>query len=83
MTDTSKMTKDLISKRVKVGAGSPAGRRYSNLVGQLQEVPALDSDWRRANLLASIRRQVAEVAQIQRDGGRYVHGNHFPSQGAM
>jgi hypothetical protein len=76
MTDTTRMTKDLIAKRVKVGAGSPAGRRYSNLVGQLQEVPELDSDWRRTNLLAAIQQQVAEAAQIQRDGGRYVHGNH-------
>jgi hypothetical protein len=67
---THPLTAPLIEKRRVVGATSPYGRRLSMLVEQL-------------NNGVSPVQTIREIEQIQRDGGRYVHANHFPSQGAM
>lgn len=59
------LIKGLIAYRARpdVGAASPKGRRVSLLIEQLENgVPSTQT--------------IAEIAKIQKDGGRYVHANH-------
>jgi hypothetical protein len=70
------LIKGLIVRRGKAGPATPEGRRCSNLAGQIANVPLVESDWQRANLLEAMQRQSMSLEQIQRDGGLYVHSNH-------
>lgn len=64
---THPLTAQIIARRVKVGADTPEGRRLSMLKEQLENptVPA-----------SQVAQTIAEIEQIQRDGGQYVHSNH-------
>ena len=75
---THPLTSPLIEKRRQVGATNPGGRRYSNLIGELENVETVAEPWRRSNLLAGIQRTIAAIQQIRRDGGQYIHANHMP-----
>jgi len=70
MTDLRSTIPDIIARRATVGASTPIGRRLSLLVEQIGNG-------------VSPAQTVAEIAQIQRDGGRYVHEHHGHSKGAM
>lgn len=63
MTDLRSTIPALIARRQTVGASSPEGRRLSLLVEQIENG-------------VSPAQTVAEIEQIQRDGGRYIHANH-------
>lgn len=56
----------LIAMRVKFGADRPAGHRCSNLVEQLDNYRTATGD-QKANLEASIRQQVTDLANLAGD----------------
>lgn len=80
---THDLTKALIARRVVVHAGSSEGRRLSMTSEIVKNLPLAETDWQRANMAESLARITREIPQIRADGGQYVHGNHFPGQGAM
>ena len=59
----SDLIKSLIARRVKIGASTPIGRRLSMIAEQIRNG-------------VSPAQTIAEIEQIQCDGGRYVHANH-------
>jgi hypothetical protein len=74
-SEFEELRKSLIAKRVEVGADTPLGRRYSMAIEILGNILTADDD-QLANLKTSLATAIAEIEQIQRDGGLYVHGNH-------
>jgi 2,4-dienoyl-CoA reductase-like NADH-dependent reductase (Old Yellow Enzyme family) len=67
MTDLRSTIPALIARRQAVGAATPIGRRLSLLVEQIEGG-------------VSPAQTVAEIAQIQRDGGEYIHANHMKGE---
>lgn len=71
---THDLTSSLIARRSIVGPYSPEGRRDSVLIEQLDIEPVDEAH--AARLRKAMARTVSEVAQIQADGGRFVHASH-------
>jgi hypothetical protein len=75
-SEFEELRKSLIAKRVEVGADTPLGRRYSMAIEILGNILTAENDDQLASLKTSLATAIAEMEQIQRDGGQYVHGNH-------
>jgi hypothetical protein len=56
--------RQLIAKRVAAGADTPIGHRCSNLVELLDNYAKVESEEQRANIEASIRKQMADLARL-------------------
>lgn len=63
MTDITEARKYAVEARRLAGAHSPTGRRLSILIEQMENG-------------APTSQTLAELDQIRRDGGRYIHANH-------
>lgn len=63
MTDLTEARKYAIEARRLAGANTPTGHRLSTLIEQMENG-------------APTAQTLAELDQIRRDGGLYIHANH-------
>lgn len=67
MTDLRSTIPALIAKRNEFGASTPVGRRLSTAIEQIEN-----------GILPT--QTAAEIEQLLRDGGEYIHANHMKGE---